>query len=208
MSFLVPVLWLSRISLGWALPDWFPFAPAQKDVARTIKAVAPELLGGIAASTLCLFFPLLLPSLSTFPTWAKITLGIAPFLGQSLIFTLITHPTHLHHSTDSALVTSLLSSTSHSTSGARRQVLSAVDYAPDSPFWGLVSGGLNAQSLHHLVPTVHSRHYISLYPIYRECKRRWGVEGVEKMTLWEVAGDAHEYVKQINKRGKGVGKKE
>mmetsp|Transcript_56965 Transcript_56965/g.99598 ORF Transcript_56965/g.99598 Transcript_56965/m.99598 type:complete len:167 (+) Transcript_56965:3-503(+) len=71
---------------------------------------------------------------------------------------------------------------------AQRQVGSSVDYAPDSAFWGFVSGGLNTQALHHCFPGVSQAHYRALYPKFQQiCKEHnVGLKVAPSMTefLW------------------------
>lgn len=52
----------------------------------------------------------------------------------------------------------------------KRQVLTSLDYAVDSHVWRFLTGGLNVQSIHHVLPSVSSCHYTALYPeFYRIC---------------------------------------
>lgn len=52
-------------------------------------------------------------------------------------------------------------------SWAKRQALSAYDYAQHSFFWSQATGGLNMQALHHTLPGVSSSHYRDMYPKFR-----------------------------------------
>jgi len=66
---------------------------------------------------------------------------------------------------------------------AKRQVFSSMDFAADSRFWGLVSGGLNTQAIHHIFPSVSAMHLRSLYPRFREVCERHGVVLKEARSL-------------------------
>mmetsp|Transcript_45806 Transcript_45806/g.133371 ORF Transcript_45806/g.133371 Transcript_45806/m.133371 type:complete len:479 (+) Transcript_45806:87-1523(+) len=58
---------------------------------------------------------------------------------------------------------------------ARRQVASSMDFAPDSAFWGHISGGLNTQAIHHCFPSVSAMHLRALYPAFRKVCKKHGV---------------------------------
>merc|ERR1711971_959547 len=59
---------------------------------------------------------------------------------------------------------------------AKRQVVASIDFAVDSSFWGFVSGGLNAQALHHCLPSVSQAHYRALYPKFQKICKKHGVD--------------------------------
>jgi len=65
-------------------------------------------------------------------------------------------------------------------SWAKRQVLTAVNFSPQSRFWWLASGGLNMQGLHHILPSVSATHLRDMYPLFREVCRKHDVELKEK----------------------------
>jgi len=71
------------------------------------------------------------------------------------------------------------------TSWAKRQAATSVNFRPDSYFWLLLTGGLNLQSLHHVVPVIGSSHLIDLYPKYKEVCARHGVELKEVRGIFE-----------------------
>lgn len=58
---------------------------------------------------------------------------------------------------------------------AKRQVATCMDFAPSSLFWGLISGGLNTQALHHCVPSVSAMHLHKLYPTFKKVCKKHGV---------------------------------
>ena len=60
-----------------------------------------------------------------------------------------------------------------------------VDYYGTSKFWNIVTGGLNAQSLHHLFPSVHNSHYPYLYHEYKRICANHGVK-VQEFTFLDV----------------------
>jgi fatty acid desaturase len=59
--------------------------------------------------------------------------------------------------------------------------MTTIDYSNESAFWNVVSIGLNAQTIHHLFPTIHSCHYIAIFPIIRDiCKKHKVVYQMKK----------------------------
>jgi fatty acid desaturase len=100
-------------------------------------------------------------------------------------------------------------------SWAKRQALTAVVFKPDSSFWALVSGSLNMQALHHILPGVSASHYQHLWPRFRIVCKKHGVKIKEVCGVasffggfldWinELSQDLNELVKQ---EGLDVGKK-
>lgn len=71
---------------------------------------------------------------------------------------------------------------------AKRQVLASVDFSADSFFWGHISGGLNTQALHHVLPSVSAMHLRDMYPKFRVVCKKHGVHLNEatdvKKFLW------------------------
>ena len=54
----------------------------------------------------------------------------------------------------------------------RRQATTSLDYGIDSNVWRFLTGGLNVQSIHHVMPGVCSCHYTDLYPkFYALCRK-------------------------------------
>ena len=48
-------------------------------------------------------------------------------------------------------------------------------YSPLSTTWNIITGGLNTQSLHHVLPSVHHCHYPAIYPLFLSVCKRHGV---------------------------------
>lgn len=53
-------------------------------------------------------------------------------------------------------------------SWAKRQAATSVNFSPASRFWGLMSGGLNVQSIHHVAPIVGSNHLRDIFPEFKK----------------------------------------
>lgn len=60
-------------------------------------------------------------------------------------------------------------------SWAKRQAATSVNFCPSSSFWSFVTGGLNFQSLHHVVPGIGGSHFPDLYPEYKKLCEKHGV---------------------------------
>ena len=59
---------------------------------------------------------------------------------------------------------------------AELQVATAQDYATDSRFWDLFSGGLNHQTAHHLFPGVLEAHFRKITPILKQTCEEFGIQ--------------------------------
>mmetsp|Transcript_9369 Transcript_9369/g.17307 ORF Transcript_9369/g.17307 Transcript_9369/m.17307 type:complete len:638 (-) Transcript_9369:181-2094(-) len=66
----------------------------------------------------------------------------------------------------------------------REQVAYTVDYSVDSRFWWFVSGGLNMQVIHHLLPVISHCHYVELYPKLVAVLREHGVQVGLTTSFW------------------------
>ena len=54
----------------------------------------------------------------------------------------------------------------------KRQASTSLDYGVDSHVVRFLTGGLNVQSIHHVLPCVSSCHYTDLYPkFYHLCQK-------------------------------------
>ncbi|KAH8084529.1 fatty acid desaturase [Aureococcus anophagefferens] len=52
------------------------------------------------------------------------------------------------------------------------QATTSLDYGVDSELWRFLTGGLNVQAIHHVLPVVNSCHYTKLYPkFYALCEK-------------------------------------
>lgn len=63
-----------------------------------------------------------------------------------------------------------------STSWAKRQCATSVNFRSDSTLWMLLCGGLNMQSLHHVAPGIASCHLVDLFPKFKVVCAKHGVE--------------------------------
>ena len=59
------------------------------------------------------------------------------------------------------------------------QMLTSIDYHPDSVFCNWTLGGFNAHTLHHLLPDVCHIHYLKILPIFRQVARKHNIPYME-----------------------------
>lgn len=93
--------------------------------------------------------------------------GIFPSIVASILFMTVTQVSHVQRETQMP----------HATDDPdffKRQAKTSLDYSCDSNVWSFLTGGLNTQSLHHVLPAVHSSHYCDLYPKFRDVCIRHG----------------------------------
>lgn len=93
--------------------------------------------------------------------------GLYPFMVASFLFMTVTQVSHIQRETQTPRAI-------NNPDFFKRQALTSLDYSCDSKMWSFLTGGLNTQSLHHVLPAVHSSHYCDLYPKYREVCARHG----------------------------------
>jgi fatty acid desaturase len=79
------------------------------------------------------------------------------------------------------------------------QARTAVDYSSDSHLWRFLTGGLNVQTLHHVLPGVSNCHYTALYPKYEAVCRKHGVQLAQRRGVLHAARTALAHVHSINR---------
>jgi len=85
-----------------------------------------------------------------------------------------------------------------SSSWAKCQAETSVNFACDSMLWWYLSGGLNLQSIHHVGPEIHSSHYIDLYPKFKALCKKHGVEFHEVDSIWALLGGWFNWLKELS----------
>jgi linoleoyl-CoA desaturase len=92
---------------------------------------------------------------------------LIPWFLASLIFIVVTQISHIQENT-----LDIPPEEKKKMHWSINQVYSTVDYSQESRLVGFLTGGLNTQILHHLIPGVSSSHYPDLYPEFRKiCKK-------------------------------------
>jgi len=126
--------------------------------ARTRAAGALQLL----ASAAVMLLPLL-----TMPLRVGLLFALYPYVVTSLLFMCITQISHLQAEAQVA--------GEQQQHWARAQVAASLDYAQGSRLVSYLTGGLNAQGLHHCLPFLSSSRFVDFYPQYRAICARHGV---------------------------------
>mmetsp|Transcript_21070 Transcript_21070/g.55448 ORF Transcript_21070/g.55448 Transcript_21070/m.55448 type:complete len:552 (-) Transcript_21070:212-1867(-) len=96
-------------------------------------------------------------------------LVLVPFMVSSLCFMCVTQISHIQAETQEPAVTAMRDP-------FMRQAMTSMDYSPGSSIVQYLTGGLNLQSIHHMLPTVSLCHYHALYPKFLVVCRKHGCE--------------------------------
>jgi fatty acid desaturase len=65
---------------------------------------------------------------------------------------------------------------------AEMQLLTTQDYGHDSLFWTTITGALNYQAIHHLLPHVHQYYYPEIGPLVKQVCKEHGVSFLIKVS--------------------------
>merc|ERR1712136_273282 len=125
-----------------------------------------------------LFIPLLWVVLNLYAHGFLLGSGrlVASWTCASYLFIVFTQGAHMQASCHDA---------GDEISWAKRQVMTAVSFKPESYLWLFLSGGLNMQGLHHVVPGIGSSHLIDMWPEFRKVCRKHGVPLKESPNVGE-----------------------
>jgi fatty acid desaturase len=92
---------------------------------------------------------------------------LIPQVISSLIFFFISQISHINQNSQLYSTNEL-----RNMHWSKNMIHTSVDYCTDSFIYTFITGGLNMQSLHHLIPSVSSTRYQDLYPEFRKiCKK-------------------------------------
>ena len=80
---------------------------------------------------------------------------------------------------------------------AQMQLLTTADYAIDSEFWNLMTGGLNSQTIHHLFPWILSVYYKELNPILVKTCEEFGVQYNSFDSIWSMWWSYYQFLKEM-----------
>jgi len=95
---------------------------------------------------------------------------------NSYLFIIVTQGAHLRGDC-------MVSKEGMGLSWAKRQAATSFNFRPDSRLWTFLTGGLNMQSLHHVSPSIHSSHFVALYPEFKKLCAQHGVELKESRNI-------------------------
>lgn len=117
--------------------------------------------------------------------------ALIPLAISSLIFLAVTQSSHVQPEVHDPAINA-------EPDFFKRQARGAVDYQTTSVLWGVLTGGLNAQSLHHVLPHVNSCHYPALYPKFERVCNAHGIVLHKRSSLWGAMKTSMRYVWNLN----------
>ena len=117
--------------------------------------------------------------------------SFVPFMISSLLFMIVTQVSHIQKETQLPEVLA-------DPDFFRRQARTSLDYSYNSQLWRFLTGGLNVQSIHHVMPGVHTSHYTDLYgKFYAICEKH----GCAPAQRRNVIGALHSHLSWIFELG-------
>ena len=129
--------------------------------------------------------------------WPKaLAFILIPYVISAMIFMTVTQVSHIQEEAQPE---------KPNENWMRQMVESSVDYSQDSAFWSLLSGGLNAQSLHHCLPAISSSRLHEMYPKFRAICKKHGVKIHEVPTIWDAIKKYWSHMNNLSKEPKGEG---
>lgn len=175
------VLW----DYWWGCEIVFKVIPNKRNV---VEMCLQEIWVQLCLSVVFVLWPFLHGGYS----WGQAySLGILPFHITSVIFILATQFAHL---TGATMRRKTDGETDLQVSSIRRQVAMSLDVNPESRISNLLLGGLNTQSLHHVVPRFNSGRFPDVYREYaRICEKHGVRRNLGTSVLWGFV----EYVKYM-----------
>jgi hypothetical protein len=110
---------------------------------------------------------------------------------SSIIFMIFSQGAHIQEECQKPVVQSV------ERSWAKNQVDCALVFQPRSKFWAIVSGGLNMQALHHILPGISASHLCDLYPRFLSVCKKHGVEVKEVSGVGPFFGGFTQWVTKL-----------
>jgi len=153
---------------------------------------------GVSKATLALsmapsFFVLTYPLFAFLPSDPALAafLEVWPWVGMSMIWTAMTQTSHIQQQCQRIPGMA-------DTDWNAGQVETSLDYSTASPFWTAVTGGLNTQSLHHVLPNVCMSHFPDMYREYEEICAKHGVNVRQSANLATATVSMYDFIFRIN----------
>jgi len=120
-------------------------------------------------------------------------LELWPWVGMSLIFTSMTQVSHVQAATQPRAAPP-----GGLDCWTRQQIHTSLDYSVDDSLVTAFAAGLNAQSLHHAMPSVGCAHFPQMYAEYQEICERHGVEIRKSRNAVTATREMIEYIFENN----------
>lgn len=189
-SILYPVLTVLDYTFGTSLI--FSKIPNKNNIVEIYKL---ELIVQMGLSLFVFLSPAFNPDYNLFQ---KYILGVVPFHISSVIFIFATQFAHLTEVTQSSI--EMRGKNSEPVPFSHTQIKASLDVSPENRLLNMLIGGLNTQSLHHLIPKVHNSHLPNIYPEYaRLCEKNNISRNTGKSVLQEMQ-NYFKYIIKINVR--------
>jgi len=115
-------------------------------------------------------------------------LEVWPWVGMSLIWTSMTQTSHIQASCQP----------SEASCWTANQIQTSLDYSRGEPLATALTGGLNAQSLHHAMPTICCCHFPQIYEEYSQVCAANGVQIRTSENLATATAECLDYVFRVN----------
>lgn len=120
--------------------------------------------------------------------------GLLPYVASSFFFMIVTQVSHVQRETQRH-------EAAHNDDFFKAQAMTSLDYSIDSPLWCFLTGGLNTQSVHHVLPSVHSSHYLDLYPKFAAICKKHNCEPQNARDLGHAFAMHIQYVYELGEEG-------
>jgi len=122
---------------------------------------------------------------------------LTPWAVSSLLFMTVTQISHIQEECQQEASIA-------ETDPYKRQALTSLDYSTDSLLNHFIFGGLNTQSLHHVLPSIACVHYRALYPAFLAVCKKHNCEPVVVPSFWHAVWKHLVYVFRLGEKGRFV----
>lgn len=168
--------------------NWFFFRETLmlfKRSSRTISVTIPtiEIVKLVVYKLLYIGYMVILPALALDFSWSVVLLTF--LLNHFLVSLIFVGVLGVSHVSDFVSHPQADENGKLGMSWPKLQMVTSIDYNPDSLFCNWTLGGFNAHALHHLLPDVCHIHYRQILPIFREVSKKHGLKYME-MSYWEA----------------------
>ncbi|WP_169306867.1 fatty acid desaturase family protein [Pedobacter polaris] len=181
--------------------NWFFFREALmlfNFSSRTIKVKIPksEVVKLILYKSLYIGYMIVLPIYVLHFDWSIVLLAF--MLNHFLISLLFVGVLGVAHLSDYVVHPIPNANNSLSISWPKLQLLTSIDYHPESKFLNFVLGGFNAHAVHHLLPNVCHVHYLNIMPIFKALVQKHQLTYME-MSYGESLASHFRFLKMMGK---------
>ena len=184
----MPILY-SLLTIKMKLQDFHSILVMKKGTIRINQLSTYQLVSFIASKAICFSYRLILPY-PFMPLSSIFLMNLTAELTTGLWLGLITQINHINAK---AFLSSPTAENSQKKdqkiikqNWAEFQVASTVDYATESWFWTVFSGGQNHQVAHHLFPGMLQTYCPQITPIIKKTCAEFGLDYYEIPSFWDA----------------------